>query len=97
MVYPDSNSIYYKALNMAGYTCIESDYLYRNFQGNLSKGDFVVFHNVGSYSLVMKPPFILPDVPIVELGEEGVLLIKQNQDIQSIFADFFIPDKNKNI
>lgn len=89
-VYSDSDAMYYEAVDMAGYTCIESDYLYRNFQGNLAKGDFVVFHNVGSYSLVMKPPFILPDVPMIELEKDSILLIKQKQSEESIFADFFI-------
>lgn len=84
-----SDNIYYESLDMGGYTCIESDYLYRGYQGELSVGDFVVFHNVGSYSLVMKPPFILPDVPVLELLDEKVLLIKQKQSEESIFADFY--------
>lgn len=79
---------YYEGLNMAGYTCIESDYLYKNYRGNLSKGDFVVFHNVGSYSIVMKPPFILADVPCLDVAEGKVVPVKRKQSEESIFADF---------
>ncbi len=79
---------FYENVDMAGYTCIESDYLYRGYQGNLSRGDFVVFHNVGSYSLVMKPPFILPDVPCLEEDGEKTVIVKKKQREESIFADF---------
>ena len=75
---------------MAGYTCIEDDYLYRNYQGKLGKGDFAVFDNVGSYSVVMKPPFILPDVAVLELQENGKAeLIKRPQTAEDIFMYYY--------
>ena len=40
-------------LDFGGFTCIESDYLYRHFNGKLAKGDMVVFGNAGSYSVVL--------------------------------------------
>ncbi|MDO4303795.1 MAG: decarboxylase [Bacillota bacterium] len=76
----------YECLDMAGYTCIESDYLYKNYSGKLAKGDFVVLDNVGSYSVVMKPPFILPDIPVLELHKEGqVELVKRAQTAEDVF------------
>ena len=84
----EASSNYYNSLDMAGYTCIESDYLYKDYQGELSRDDFVVFHNVGSYSLVMKPPFILPDVPVLELADEKSVFVKKKQSEESIFNDF---------
>lgn len=76
----------YKHLDMAGYTCIESDYLYKDYCGALAVDDFVVFGNVGSYSVVMKPPFILPDIPILELMEDGSeSVIKRAQTPEDIF------------
>lgn len=76
----------YNHLDMAGYTCIESDYLYKDYGGSLSEGDFVVFDNVGSYSVVMKPPFILPDIPMIELSEDGkVETIKRGQTPEDVF------------
>lgn len=79
----------YEHLDMAGYTCIESDYLYRDYCGELVEGDFVVFDNVGSYSVVMKPPFILPDIPMLELMENGnVNVLKQAQKPEDVFRNF---------
>lgn len=46
----------YENLDFVGFTCIEGDVLYRNFQGKLAKNDAIVISNCGSYSLVMKPP-----------------------------------------
>lgn len=87
-VYSDKESEQYEDLDMAGYTCIESDYLYKGYSGSLSVGDFVVFHNVGSYSIVMKPPFILPDVPILEFEGNDICLIKRKQSNACAFMDF---------
>lgn len=76
----------YENLDMAGYTCIESDYLYKDYSGALTVGDFVVFDNVGSYSVVMKPPFILPDIPVLELSEDEEEVVKRGQTPEDVFA-----------
>jgi diaminopimelate decarboxylase len=80
----------YMDLDFGGFTCIESDYLYRGFSGNLAVGDYVVFDNVGSYSVVLKPPFILPNFAIVEYNEESnsVELIKHRENFEDIFHTF---------
>lgn len=79
----------YKNLDMAGYTCIESDYLYRNYSGPLSVGDFIVFDSAGSYSVVMKPPFIMPNVPILELNnDQTVTVIKRQETFDDIFRTY---------
>ena len=73
-----------------GYTCIEGDYLYKNFNGRLSVGDYVIFDDVGSYSVVMKPPFILPNVAILEPDERkvGYKLIKRPETFNDIFNGY---------
>ena len=73
-----------------GYTCIEGDYLYKGFSGDLAVGDFVVFDDVGSYSIVMKPPFILPNVAILEpLDREGSFaVIKRGESFTDIFSTY---------
>lgn len=75
---------------LSGYTCIEGDYLYKGFNGNLAVGDFVVFDDVGSYSVVMKPPFILPNVAIVEPHADGrhYKLIKRRETFDDIFSTY---------
>lgn len=78
----------YSDLDFGGYTCIDSDYLYRHYQGPLSVGDYLVFGNVGSYSFTLKPPFILPNVPIVELREGEVMLVKRQEVQSDIFGSY---------
>ena len=75
-------------MDFGGFTCIESDYLYRNFNGKLATGDMVVFGNVGSYSVVLKPPFILPNFPVIDISEGSVELIKRQETFDDIFHTF---------
>lgn len=80
----------HSAYNIVGYTCIENDYLTLNLKAPLSEGDFIVYSNVGSYSVVMRPPFISPSNPI--LSYEGknrpFKLIKQRQSNEDVFKLF---------
>jgi diaminopimelate decarboxylase len=73
-----------------GYTCIEGDYLYKEFSDSLAVGDFISFDDVGSYSVVMKPPFILPNVAIVEplCDGMGYKLIKRRETFDDIFQTY---------
>lgn len=93
-VYHDENSeniqMKYQSLDFGGYTCIESDYLYRGFNGKLAVGDYVVFDNVGSYSVVLKPPFILPNFAIVEYDDESnsIELIKHRENFEDLFYTY---------
>lgn len=78
----------YTDLDFGGFTCIESDYLYRHYSGTLAKGDMVVFGNVGSYSVVLKPPFILPNFPVIDVSEGGCELIKRGECFDDLFHTF---------
>ena len=82
--------------DIAGYTCIESDYLTRNFNGSIEVGDFVVYDNIGSYSVVFKPPFILPNVPIINISpNEGnkEKLSKRAEHTYDILATYLLDPK----
>lgn len=75
--------------DLVGYTCIEGDVLSRDVRGPLSVGDYAVFSNVGSYSVVMKPPFILPNVPIVmRLADGESRLVKRAETNEYLFENF---------
>ena len=74
--------------DIVGYTCIEGDVMYRGFNGQLAVGDFLVFSNCGSYSLVMKPPFILPNFPVLDICNNEVEVIKQQETFDDIFHTF---------
>ena len=78
----------YRDLDFGGFTCIESDYLYKHFDGELAVGDVVEFSNVGSYSLVLKPPFILPNFPVVDICDEEIEVIKRGENFGDLFQTY---------
>lgn len=79
---------YYKELDFVGFTCIEGDVLYKNYSGELAVGDIIVISNCGSYSLVMKPPFILPNFPVLDICGDEVEVIKRAEAFDDIFHTF---------
>lgn len=74
--------------DFVGFTCIESDILYKGYSGKVGIGDMVVISNCGSYSLVMKPPFILPQFPVLDISEGGIELIKRKEKFSDVFSTF---------
>lgn len=78
----------YNNLDMVGFTCIEGDVLYKNYSGELGLEDTVIFSNCGSYSLVMKPPFILPNFPVLDISEGKVEVIKRKETFDDVFHTF---------
>ena len=47
-----------------------------------------MINNCGSYSLVMKPPFILPNFPVLDICGEKVEVIKKGEVFDDIFHTF---------
>ena len=83
-IYSDKNCHnVYNNVFFAGYTCIEGDYLITEYNGSINVGDFVVFENIGSYSLTMKPSFIRYDSAYIESNSGKELARRQK------FADGF--------
>lgn len=78
----------YKDLDIVGFTCIEGDVLRENYTGDLAVGDYIVISNCGSYSLVMKPPFILPNFPVLEICGDTVEVIKRAETFDDLFSTF---------
>ena len=77
---------------IVGFTCIETDCLYRNFSGHISVGDLISFEQVGAYSIVMKPPFILPNVAIIEYERQSghTRVIKRAETFDDVFSTYNI-------
>lgn len=78
----------YQEVDMVGFTCIENDVIYKNYKGELAVGDAVVINNCGSYSIVMKPPFILPNFPVLDICSDEVEIIKRGETFDDIFHTF---------
>lgn len=78
----------YADLDFVGFTCIEGDVLYHNYSGKLAHEDAIVISNCGSYSLVMKPPFILPNFPVLDICEAKVEVIKRGENFDDLFHTF---------
>lgn len=83
-----NNRSEYQDLDIAGYTCIESDYLFKGYKGELGVGDYIVLGSCGSYSVVMKPPFIFPNVSIVDISTGDVELIKRSEVFEDLFHTY---------
>ena len=90
-----NNSKQYDELDIVGYTCIESDVLYRHYKGKLGAGDYIELFNAGSYSIVMKPPFILPNFPIIMSYRNKISLIKRKETFDDIFNTYIFKEINR--
>jgi len=79
-----------RAFAVAGFTCIEGDILTDSLTAPLKTGDVLVYGNVGSYSVVMRPPFILPSHPVLMARADGAGLdvIKARQSNDAVFDLF---------
>ena len=78
----------YRDLDFVGFTCIEGDVLHHNYSGELARQDAIVISNCGSYSLVMKPPFILPNFPVLDISEGKTEVIKRGETFDDLFRTF---------
>lgn len=87
---------YYKSIDLVGYTCLEQDVIYHNFDGSIGVNDIIEFKNVGGYSIVDKPPFIYPDIPVYMLKENKLFCVKRAQTVDDIFAPYFFKEVGIN-
>jgi len=79
-----------KTVDIVGTTCKEDDCLYKGFKGILSHGDYIVFSNVGAYTIVLNPPFIHPCPPVLEYdaGTEKIKVIKRQESLKDVFTTY---------
>ncbi len=84
----DGNRKQVEGVDIVGFTCIEGDVLQKDYTGELGIGDFIVISNCGSYSLVMKPPFILPNFAVLDINGDTVEIIKRAERFDDLFHTF---------
>lgn len=80
----------YVELDMVGYTCLERDVPYKDYSGYLGKGDYVIFGNVGGYSNVDKPPFILPQCAMIGISNTDEYVIKRKETTEDILSTYVV-------
>ncbi len=88
IIHMDGVAKEYENVDLVGFTCIEGDVIFKNYNGELAKEDTVVISNCGSYSIVMKPPFILPNFPVLDISEGKTELIKYGETFDDLFHTF---------
>lgn len=77
-------------VDIVGYTCLEQDCIYKKMPEYVSAGDIIEFRNVGGYSIVYKPPFILPNCRMVTTTIDGKLKeIKRAETFDDVFKTYF--------
>ena len=59
---------------ICGYTCMEEDYINRNYIERLKTGDNVLIRNCGAYSASMKGDFIFPPIGMVKVNDSYEIL-----------------------
>lgn len=75
--------------DITGFTCIEGDILTEGLSGQIAADDFIRYDNVGSYSVVMRPPFILPARAVFANTPNGDhICIKRAQSVDDVFQNF---------
>lgn len=87
------NSLNYHFLKNAlfvGYTCLEHDVMSINYNGKLGLNDYIIFSNIGGYSIVNKPPFILPNCPMISIEGNKFKLIKRKETFNDVLQTFIL-------
>jgi diaminopimelate decarboxylase len=83
-------------VDVVGYTCMEHDCLYRGYPQAVRPGDFVVFENVGAYTVVMKPPFIRPAPAILVCDRDGSFEVARRAEcFDDLFGAFSFPAQSE--
>lgn len=77
-------------VDLVGYTCMEHDCLYQDYPDSVRLGDIAVFHNMGAYTLVFKPPFIRANPPIVgyNSANNSYSLLRREETAADVFATY---------
>lgn len=76
------------SIDVAGFTCLEHDLIYRGFQAPLARGDILVTENVGAYSMVSSPDFIRTSPPVYERAGGNWLPLRYKQTVSSYLSEF---------
>lgn len=81
-----NSSTEHQPYNIVGYTCMEKDYLAHEVEGTMpSKDDYIVFENVGAYTIVFNPPFIKERPAIVAIDNNEMMIVRKKESFNEFF------------
>ncbi|WP_350267850.1 diaminopimelate decarboxylase [Neobacillus mesonae] len=76
------------AYNVVGYTCMEKDYLAHDVLGDLPfRDDYIIFENVGAYTIVFNPPFIKERPCIAAFDGDDYFIVRKKESIIEFFNE----------
>lgn len=77
--------------HVVGSTPIEDEYLSLGLAGSVCEGDFLMYGNVGAYSMTMTPLFTHPHVAVLKLGEDRTSwsVVRRAQTPEDVFRSMF--------
>jgi len=84
----DAESEHEGCFDIVGNTCIENDVMCQDVPGNISVGDYVIFHYMGGYSNVLKQPFIHPCQPIYGYDGVDLTLVKRAGKMEDVLLTY---------
>lgn len=74
--------------NIVGYTCMEKDYLANDVYGQLPVvNDYILFENVGAYTIVFNPPFIKERPCIIALDQNEYFVVRKKESFKEFFNE----------
>jgi diaminopimelate decarboxylase len=74
--------------NIVGYTCLEKDYLARDFNEKTPQiNDYVIFENVGAYTIVFNPSFIKEKPAIIANDNNEIFVVRKKETIKEFFNE----------
>lgn len=74
--------------NIVGYTCLEKDYLARDVEEKMPEiNDFIIFENVGAYTIVFNPPFIKERPAIIANDKNKLFVVRKKETIKQFFNE----------
>ncbi|WP_316569190.1 diaminopimelate decarboxylase [Neobacillus sp. YIM B06451] len=74
--------------NIVGYTCMEKDYLAHEIVDVLpQKNDYILFENVGAYTIVFNPPFIKERPSIIAMDQDELIEVRRKETFRQFFNE----------
>lgn len=74
--------------HIVGYTCMEKDYLAANVTAVIpEKDDYILFDNVGAYTIVLAPPFIKERPSIIAIDNQEVFVVRKKETVDQFFSE----------